>query len=364
MFTREEDVEAVALEARGWTISAIARHLGGERKAVRDYLDGSRRPGERAGTTPDRFEEFAEFCRIRLDDDPHLWGDHPVRRGGRARVPRCVLLVHSGAAQPRAGTASRPGPRGAAIMRSCDHRAPARGRDPVRLAGALPDPAAAWGWGETAHPLVGTLSHSGRRRAVLAESGDQPHLTGRGRGRGCAPVGRVHPALSSALNEHLGGASRGPHRGLEPGSLAVRSGGDLLGAHHAGVVQRLVGLVSDVVEHHLQRATDRDLALDPRHVEPPTEDAATGFCGQQTPYRRERQERFGRGSGTHVPSGLLAAARLTYVEPAYGDGGKHPRRCATSRWRRRPRSWGRQSGGGPAAFHGPGGAEVPGARLP
>jgi hypothetical protein len=40
----------------------------------------------------------------------------------------------------------------------------------------LPDPPAWWGWGKTAHLLVGSLAHSSRWRAVLAPAEDQPHL--------------------------------------------------------------------------------------------------------------------------------------------------------------------------------------------
>ena len=40
----------------------------------------------------------------------------------------------------------------------------------------LPDPPAHWGWGGTANMLVGALSHSGRWRAVLSESQEQPFL--------------------------------------------------------------------------------------------------------------------------------------------------------------------------------------------
>jgi hypothetical protein len=40
----------------------------------------------------------------------------------------------------------------------------------------LPDPPAGWGLGGPAHLLVGSLAHSSRWRAVLAESEDQPHL--------------------------------------------------------------------------------------------------------------------------------------------------------------------------------------------
>lgn len=40
----------------------------------------------------------------------------------------------------------------------------------------LPDPPKGWGWGDTAHLLVGALSHSGKWRATLSASEDQPHL--------------------------------------------------------------------------------------------------------------------------------------------------------------------------------------------
>ncbi|GAA2803891.1 hypothetical protein GCM10010533_47940 [Mycolicibacterium pallens] len=48
MLTWEDDVEVHALRKRGWTISAIARHTGRDRKTVRDYLSGKRTPGLRA----------------------------------------------------------------------------------------------------------------------------------------------------------------------------------------------------------------------------------------------------------------------------------------------------------------------------
>jgi predicted transcriptional regulator len=43
---------------RGWTISAIARHLGRDRKTVRAYINGERVPGVRASSAPDAFEPF------------------------------------------------------------------------------------------------------------------------------------------------------------------------------------------------------------------------------------------------------------------------------------------------------------------
>ena len=44
MLTGEEDMQAAALRARGWSISAIARHLGRDRKTVRGYLSGQQVP--------------------------------------------------------------------------------------------------------------------------------------------------------------------------------------------------------------------------------------------------------------------------------------------------------------------------------
>ncbi len=59
MLAREEDVEAHALSQQGWTVSAIARHLGRDRKTIRAYLSGQRRPGVRAKSAPDGFDTFA-----------------------------------------------------------------------------------------------------------------------------------------------------------------------------------------------------------------------------------------------------------------------------------------------------------------
>ncbi|MFB7600020.1 hypothetical protein [Streptomyces sp. NPDC056160] len=72
MLTREEDVDAHALRRQGWTISAIARHLGRDRKAIRAYLNGDQVPGQRR-QSPDAFVPFLQYCRQRLADDPHLW---------------------------------------------------------------------------------------------------------------------------------------------------------------------------------------------------------------------------------------------------------------------------------------------------
>lgn len=42
MLSQEDDIDANALFRRGWTISAIARHLGHDRKTIRAYVTGVR----------------------------------------------------------------------------------------------------------------------------------------------------------------------------------------------------------------------------------------------------------------------------------------------------------------------------------
>src|SRR5260370_32954571 len=73
MRTQGESVEAHGLRARGWSVSAIAGHLGRARKTVRSYLSGERAPGQRKPGGPDRFAAYESYCRIRFGDDPHLW---------------------------------------------------------------------------------------------------------------------------------------------------------------------------------------------------------------------------------------------------------------------------------------------------
>ncbi len=59
MLTQGEDVEVHALHQRGWSISAIARHLERDRKTIRAYVRGEREPGVRRRSTPDAIEPFA-----------------------------------------------------------------------------------------------------------------------------------------------------------------------------------------------------------------------------------------------------------------------------------------------------------------
>ena len=73
MLSWGDDVEVHALHERGWTISAIARHTGSNRKTVGAYLTGQRQPGQRAKPAPSLIDPFLEYCWLRLGEDPHLW---------------------------------------------------------------------------------------------------------------------------------------------------------------------------------------------------------------------------------------------------------------------------------------------------
>jgi transposase len=73
MLSVGEDVEADALFKRGWTISAIARHLDRDRKTVRSYLSGERTPSVRRVACPDALADYRDYIAARFADDAHLW---------------------------------------------------------------------------------------------------------------------------------------------------------------------------------------------------------------------------------------------------------------------------------------------------
>jgi len=173
MLTREDDIDVHALHRQGWTISAIARHLGRDRKTIRAYLAG-REAGVRARSSPDPFEPYAAYAAQRLADDPHLWAsalyDELLDLGYDRSYPTMTRAIRARGLRP-----------------ACEPCAPTKGR-PVAVIDhppgsetqwdwvELPDPPPHWGWGTEAHLLVGALSHSGRWRGLLCESEDQAHL--------------------------------------------------------------------------------------------------------------------------------------------------------------------------------------------
>ncbi|MGH9057945.1 MAG: Mu transposase domain-containing protein [Acidimicrobiales bacterium] len=163
-------MEAHALRQRGWTISAIARHLGRDRKTVRDYLAGKREPGVRRRAEPDPLEPFVPYLTARFADDPHVWAsalfDEVVAVGYALSYPSFVRQVRVAGLRPH-----------------CEACSGVTGRDTIDI----PHPAGEeiqWDWferrrspwGGIAYVLLGTLPHSGRSRGVIAPSMDQPQL--------------------------------------------------------------------------------------------------------------------------------------------------------------------------------------------
>ena len=67
--TQEDDVEIHALARRGWSMSAIARHTGRDRKTIRKYLAGNGPVGE---PQPSCLEPYRAYLEARFDDDPHI----------------------------------------------------------------------------------------------------------------------------------------------------------------------------------------------------------------------------------------------------------------------------------------------------
>src|SRR5437773_8276120 len=170
MLTQGEDVEVHALRQRGWSISAIARHLNRDPKTVRAYLNGDRRPGQRARSRPDPLAPFAAYVSARFVDDPHLWAsalfDEVVPLGYGCSYVSFARQLRLAGLRPH-----------------CEACAGVSGRETIEIAHP-PGEEIQWDWferrnapwGGTAYVLLGTLPHASRVRGVLAESLDQPHL--------------------------------------------------------------------------------------------------------------------------------------------------------------------------------------------
>jgi transposase len=173
MLTWGDDVEVHALRKRGWSISAIARHTGRDRKTVRAYLNGDRTPGVRARAV-DAFAPFLEYVTARLADDPHLWAltlfDELLALGFVLSYQSLTREIRNRELRPVCTACAGATGRVNAVI---EHPPGAETQwDWLEL----PDPPPSWGWGKTAHLLVGSLAHSGKWRAVLSPSEDQPHL--------------------------------------------------------------------------------------------------------------------------------------------------------------------------------------------
>jgi transposase len=170
MLTAEEDMEISSLKKRGWSISAIARHVGHDRKTVRAYLSGEREPGVRATVVPDVFDRLEPYVRQRLVGDPHV----------RATVLFCEVVALGYERSYPTFTAQL---RERRLRPHCEPCASSKGRAHVDIEHPAGEEIQ-WDWlvlddtpwGAKAYVLVGALSHSGRVRGWFSEADDQAHL--------------------------------------------------------------------------------------------------------------------------------------------------------------------------------------------
>jgi len=172
MLTQEDDVEIHALWTRGWSVSAISRHTGRDRKTVRRYLQV---PGPARAVAPSCLEPYRAYIAARFQDDHHLEATVLYRElvdagFGRAYTtlvrelrrlelrPVCLVCAHR---------------LGGQVTTEIDHFAGGEIQwDWLELS------AADTPWGEPADVLVGALAHSGRFRAVFCQAQSFGHLAG------------------------------------------------------------------------------------------------------------------------------------------------------------------------------------------
>src|SRR4051794_7988730 len=170
MLTREDDVEIHALAARGWSVSAISRHTGRDRKTVRRYLAGQG-AGQHREPAPSCLEPFRAYIQARFKDDPHMEATvlhrELVGAGFGRSYPTLVRELRRLELRP--------------LCLVCQHR---RGRAVTVNLEHPPEEEIQWDWlelddtpwGEPAAVLIGALSHSGRFRGVFCEQMTFGHL--------------------------------------------------------------------------------------------------------------------------------------------------------------------------------------------
>jgi transposase len=170
MLSREDVVEIVALHRRGWSISAIARHTGRDRKTIRAWLaEGERRRRARA---PSVLEPYREYVARRFADDPHLDATVLLRElrplGFERSYQTLTRELRRLGLRPECPVCKRGGQR--LTIELAHEPGEELQLDWLELAETP--------WGAPAYVLVGALSHSGRIRAVLSDGMDFAHLAG------------------------------------------------------------------------------------------------------------------------------------------------------------------------------------------
>lgn len=167
MLTEEDDVEIHALARRGWSVSAIARHTGRDRKTVSKYLAG---PAALREPAPSCLEPFREYLAARFVDDAHVDGTvlhrEVIELGFDRSYVTFVRQLRLLGLRPRC-EACRTGGHGVTV--ELVHEPGEEIQFDWLELSETP-------WGEPAYVLVGALSFSGRCRAVISEGMTFAHL--------------------------------------------------------------------------------------------------------------------------------------------------------------------------------------------
>jgi transposase len=167
MLTQEEDMEIAALHGRGWSVSAIARHTGRDRKTVKAYLAGQAKRRRRA---PSVLEPYRDYLAARFVDDPHVLGTVLFREVGGLGFDRSYQTftreLRVLGLRPRCECCRRGG---VDVTTEIDHPPGEELQFDWLELRETP-------WGQAAYVLVGALSHSGRCRGVFSEGQTGPHV--------------------------------------------------------------------------------------------------------------------------------------------------------------------------------------------
>ncbi len=169
MLTREDVVEIVALRRRGWSVSAIARHTGRDRKTIRVWLaEGERR--RRRPRAASVLEPYRAYIERRLGDDPHLDATVLLRElrplGFERSYQTLTRELRRLELRPACPVCKRGGHR--VTIELVHEPGEELQLDWLELTETP--------WGEPAYVLVGALSHSARTRAVVSDGMDFAHL--------------------------------------------------------------------------------------------------------------------------------------------------------------------------------------------
>jgi len=167
MLTEEDDVEVHALARLGWSVSAIARHTGRDRKTIAKYLAG-RGPGR--DPAPSCLEPYRAYLEARFADDAHVFAsvlfEELVPLGFDRSYPTLVREIRSLGLRPvcdccQAGAVK--------LTVGLEHEPGEELQLDWLELSETP-------WGAKAYVLVGALSHSSRLRGVFSDGESFPHL--------------------------------------------------------------------------------------------------------------------------------------------------------------------------------------------